>query len=306
MKPRLIRPILCMAFGISLIILLFPVCRQSTTEVQSKNTERFKSIVDEYWNHKKVSNPLRDLLEGKNVKDLPDISIEKYKKDAAFSESILEKLLEVNSEELSHKDWINHEILEWQLENEITAPKYYWFTFLIPPVSGYITYINRAYTEFQFKTQDDLKNYLTLLEQYPGFIRTVHRHTQEQLNTGIILPKEMYTMVNPFLSYILAKAEDNLLYVKDDRLSGIEETEAKSFQKTVKNLIDNEVYPVLKKYVDFIKGDYYKQTPDAVGLWQYSDCRDYYNYLVKVNTTLDLTPEEIHELGLSEVAKIKR
>jgi uncharacterized protein (DUF885 family) len=261
--------------------------------------------VEEYWNHKKAANPFQDILEGKNIKELPDISIKKVREEAAFSEGIFEKLSAVDSDNLSHQDWLNYEILKWQLENEITAPKYYWFGFLIPPVSGYISYLNRAYTGYTFSSKEDLTSYLNLLEQYPVFIRTAQRLTKEQLTKGIALPKEMFTMVNPFLDYILVKGEQNPLYVKSDRLTELAEADAETFQKSVGGYIDTEVSSALQDYAEFIRGEYYQQTPDAVGLGQYPGGKEYYTYLIRVNTTMDLAPEEIHQIGLEEVEKIE-
>jgi uncharacterized protein (DUF885 family) len=305
MKTKSNKTFLWIFSGILVIAITSSSCQKGTTDPSIEITSRFHSIVEKYWNQKKADNPFQDMLEGKNIKTLPDISIDKARKDAAFAEVIMEELLTINSEELSHNDWINYEILKWQLENEIIAPKYYWYGFLIPPVSGYISYIQRAYTGYTFQTHEDLESYQNLLKQYPDLIRTALRLTREQLDKGIILPKEMFAMVNPFLNYLLVKGDQNPLYVKNDRLSGIEEKEAKAFQESIKNYIDTEVYSALQDYGEFIGGEYYDQAPDAVGLWQYPGGKDYYTYLVKVNTTLDLSPEEIHQIGLDEVNKIE-
>ncbi len=305
MKKKTNIRLLWVCFGILSITINFSSCQKRTIDPSAEMTSRFHSIVEKYWSHKKADNPFQDMLEGKNIKALPDISLDKARKEAAFSETIMEELSSINSEEISHEDWINYEILKWQLENEIIAPKYYWYGFLIPPVSGYISYIQRAYTGYTFKDREDLESYLNLLEQYPAFIRTAQALTEEQLKKGIILPKEMFTMVSPFLKYLLVRGEQSPLYVKNDRLSGIEENEAKTFQESIKNYIDTEVYSALQDYGEFIGGEYRDQAPDAVGLWQYPGRKDYYTYLVKVNTTLDLSPEEIHQIGLDEVKKIE-
>jgi uncharacterized protein (DUF885 family) len=305
MKTKANKTILWVFSGILAITITFSSCQKGTTDPSAEMTSRFHSIVEKYWNHKQADNPFQDMLEGKNIKTLPDISLDKTRKEAAFAETITEELSSINSEELSHKDWINYEILKWQLDNEIIAPKYYWYGFLIPPVSGYISYILRAYTGYTFEDNENLESYLNLLKQYPAFIRTAQALTKEQLKNGIILPKEMFTMVNPFLQYLIVKGDQSPLYVKADRLSRIEENEAKAFQKSVENYIDTDVYSALKDYGEFIRGEYHDQAPDAVGLWQYPGGKDYYTYLVKVNTTLDLSPEEIHRIGLDEVNKIE-
>ena len=291
--------------GIFLIVTTSTSCQKGVADHSADSTAQFHSIVDKYWIYQQEASPIQDFLEGKNIKNLPDISIEKARKDAAFSKGILKKILKVDSAELTHKDWISYEILKWQLENEIIAPDYYWFGFLIPPVSGYITAILQAYTRYTFNTPEDFESYLDLLKEYTAFIQTAIRLTKEQAGKEIILPKEMFAMVQPFLQYILVKGEQNPLYVKSNRLSAFEETEAQTFQATVKDYIDTEVSAAYQDYVEYISGEYYIQAPDSVGLGQYPGGKEYYSYLVKVNTTLDLTPEEIHQIGLDEVDKIE-
>jgi len=291
--------------GIFLIVTTSTSCQKGVADHSADSTAQFHSIVDKYWIYQQEASPIQDFLEGKNIKNLPDISIEKARKDAAFSKGILKKILKVDSAELTHKDWISYEILKWQLENEIIAPDYYWFGFLIPPVSGYITAILQAYTRYTFNTPEDFESYLDLLKEYTAFIQTAIRLTKEQAGKEIILPKEMFAMVQPFLQYILVKGEQNPLYVKSNRLRAFEETEAQTFQATVKDYIDTEVSAAYQDYVEYISGEYYIQAPDSVGLGQYPGGKEYYSYLVKVNTTLDLTPEEIHQIGLDEVDKIE-
>ncbi|UCE40238.1 MAG: DUF885 domain-containing protein [Candidatus Aminicenantes bacterium] len=305
MKTKSSKTFLWLFLGILVIVITSSSCQKGTTNPSTELTSRFHSIVEKYWNQKQADNPFQDILEGKNIKTLPDISIDKARKNAAFAEVIMKELLTINSVELSHKDWINYEILRWQLDNEIIAPKYYWYGFLIPPVSGYISYILRAYTGYTFQMHEDLESYLDLLEQYPAFIRTAQALTKEQLKKGIILSKEMFTMVSPFLKYLLVKGDRSPLYVKENRLSAVEENEAAAFQKSVENYIDTEVHSALQDYTEFISDEYYDQAPDAVGLWQYPGGKDYYTYLIKVNTTLDLSPEEIHQIGLDEVNRIE-
>ena len=298
-------------FFISAVLIIFlisgltPACKKGGTESASGLSARFQSILEEYWEHKQASNPLQGIMEGKNVSELPDLSFEETQKEAAFSGLILEKLKAIDSSELEHKDWIDYEVLKWRLENEVAAPQYYWHTFIIPPVSGFITYINRAYTGYSFAGAEDLQGYIDLLKLYPDYIRTALELTREQMERGIVLPREMFPMVNPFLDHILVKDEQSPFFVKRDRLTEVDEGETVSFQAAIKEYINTEVFASLQEFADFIRGDYYSRTPDSVGLWQYPGGREYYSYLVKVNTTLDLTPEEIHRIGLEEVEKIE-
>jgi uncharacterized protein (DUF885 family) len=66
-------------------------------------------------------------------------------------------------------------------------------------------------------------------------------------------------------------------------------------------MISSEVNPVLTSIVDYLKGDYSQKAPDNVGLWQYPGGSEYYTFLVKLNTNKDITPEDVHEIGIKSV-----
>ena len=70
--------------------------------------------------------------------------------------------------------------------------------------------------------------------------------------------------------------------------------------------IDGKINPALEKLLTFIKGDYLQNAPGAVGVWQYPEGREYYRYLIKANTGLELSPEEINKIGLEQIEKDKR
>jgi uncharacterized protein (DUF885 family) len=68
--------------------------------------------------------------------------------------------------------------------------------------------------------------------------------------------------------------------------------------------ITGEIYPAVTKLRDFLKTEYLPKARDGVGLMYMKGGDRLYRYLVQSNTTLPLTPEEVHELGLKEVARI--
>ena len=68
--------------------------------------------------------------------------------------------------------------------------------------------------------------------------------------------------------------------------------------------ITDEIYPALTRLRDFLKNEYLAQARDGVGLMYMKGGDKLYAYLVQSTTTLPMTPDEIHELGLSEVARI--
>ena len=156
------------------------------------------------------------------------------------------------------------------------------------------------------REKDNLLQYLDLLKQCPAFIKSIQKIVEAQFNKGIILPQEEIDIVIPLLSSFIKEGEESLFYVKDKRLETLEPSEREEFQRKILDIISSELVPSLKDFVAFIKNNYAKKAPHDVGLWQYPGGKDYYRYLVRMSTSLDLSPEEIHKIGLEQVEKITK
>ncbi|NIM90650.1 MAG: DUF885 family protein [Candidatus Aminicenantes bacterium] len=274
---------------------------QAPDSFASRSSNILKEVADEYWNYLLEESIYLRLKYGLKIHKHPDITFSYAKTQSDFASSILEKLKEVKPEELSHEELLSWEILRWDAENFIEGLKFYWLYIPVTPYSSPIPFVHRVFTTFQFKAEEDLDHYSNLLKKYPPFIRSIQEMLEEQHKKGIIVPKEELGMVIPFLSSLLKGGEQSQFYVKDDRLEAMEEALKNEFQENLVQAIDSEIKPALESLVDFIKGEYLSKAPDSVGLWQYPEGREYYKYLVRVNTTLELTPEEIHEIGLKHV-----
>jgi len=290
-------------------VFLISSCQKTSTQKTSligasQGSKILKDLGDDFFKQMKEENLELRLLLGLRIEKLPEITIQKARSDSAFAASILERLKEVKVEDLSHEELLSLKILEWETRNIVEGLNFFWLSFSITPYSSPLTVVRRVFLTYEFKEKADLGHYLNLLEQYPSLIIALQNKLQEQYNKNIILPKEEFSLVVPFLSSFMKEGDQSLFYVKDDRLERIEDSEKKEFQGTLIRIIDSKINPAMKNLIDFIRGDYLKKAPDQVGQWQYLGGKEYYEYLIGVQTTLNLSPEEIHQIGLEEVQKI--
>jgi len=300
------RTVLAVFLAIS-ISLFTAACQKESQQAPDISTAQsskiLKEIGDEYWNYLLEESIYLRLKYGLKIHKLPDISFSFAKTQSDFASSILEKLKKVKPEELTHEESLSWEILSWDAENLIEGLKFYWLYTPITPYSSPMPLAHRIFTSFQLKAKEDLDHYSNLLKKYPAFIKSIQDMLEEQYKKGIIVPKEELGTVVPFLNSLLKEGDQSQFYVKDDRLEAIEEATKNEFQENLVQVINSEIKPALEKLINFIKGEYLGKAPDSVGLWQYPEGREYYRYLVRVNTTLELSPEEIHEIGLQSVEK---
>jgi len=305
-------------FKVILFLLVgFLIAGDCTSVLNAKETTSTASaklldqVLSQYEKHLMEDTPLNLAYRqkyGLDITQLPDISKKKEDENQQKLKTFLEKLQTVNPDELSIDQQLTWKLLKWQLENSIREHKYIWLTFPIASYYNLIPYINHTFTTFQFRQEKHLRHYLGLLDQYPGLIEELLSFLKQQLNKKIALSKPGLQAPIAYLHSIIQPGEKSLLYVDSQRLkAGSISQNPKAisqFQNQVTQLINKRVNPALEKLTAFIEGEYRAQAPDKVGLWQYPQGKEYYRFLVKLNTTLDLTPEEVHRTGLKEIEKL--
>lgn len=306
MKFRGKRAILLTLLGI-FIVFLGNSCQKSPQKgadaAASKSSRILKEVGDDYWEFMLEESVYLRMKHGLEIQELPDITFPHAKYQASFTKSILERLNDVKVEELNHEESITLEILKWEAQNFMDGLKFYWLHFPVTPYSSPIPLVHRIFTTYEFKEKGNLDHYLKLLNLYPSFIGSIQNKLKEQYNKGLIVPKEELGLVIPFLVSFIKEGTQSQFYVKDERLESFEPAERKKFQEEAIKVINFQLKPALENLSNFIKADYLEKAPDSVGLWQYPDGGEYYRYLVRAKTTLELTPEEIHQIGLEHVGK---
>ena len=292
--------------------MVFTGGRVEAVETTSSNSAKIlKAVMDEYWQF--LLEDSNDSIylrqeQGLEIKRLPQLTLKKAEAAISKVRSLLQKLKEVKPHEISYDEGLTLQILEWEMKNQINFHDYFWLDIPIAIYSSPVPFINRVFTEFQFRESKHLKQYLDLLDQYPGFIEDIIVHLKQQYQKKIILPKPTLMLPVFYLGSLIQPAEKSAFYVPRSRLKALsqKQTEITEFQKKVSRVITSRLNPGLKKLLSFIQGDYLKQAPEAVGLWQYPRGKDYYHFLVKYNTSLDLTPEKIHQIGLKEIDNLRK
>ena len=268
-----------------------------------ESSQLLKELGDEYWNYMLQESIELQIKHGVEVTKLPDLSFTYASAQNDYAKDFMQRLQQVKAADLSHEDRISFEILKWDFTNYIEGIKYYWLDFPVTPYTSPIRSVQRAFSTYQFKDIEDCDAYFELLAEVPKFTEAMLDKLKTQYEKKIILPIDEINLVVPFLNTFIGDGEKSPFYVSENRLEEVKESKRVEFQKTLVEVIEAEINPALKILPKFIEGDYLKKAPDAVGLWQYPEGKDYYQYLIRVQTTMDITPEEINRIGLEQVDK---
>jgi uncharacterized protein (DUF885 family) len=246
-------------------------------------SEQLARLAEEQWQRSLRTNVSARAELGLPIEQLPDPSYEDAERDAAFARDMLARIAAIDESRLTDDELVTLAILRNLQEAEVDGLPHFWLRFPVTPYSSPIRTVNAALATMPLATDDDIVRYRSILEQYVTFLDRITAVVSEQQRRGILLPKAEIPIARTlFTSAPLARSE------------------------AVRHVITTKVDPAFARLAAVFDGAYEAAAPDAVGLSQYPGGTAAYRWLVRLHTTLDLTPEEIHDLGLNEVARIDR
>lgn len=267
-----------------------------------------KTLTDKIYTHQKSDQTLVEIEQGylRNAR-LPDHSFESFKKNQAIARKFVAEIYSLRNTKTSTQDEIMLDVLQYICESDYLAvddphaEDYYWLGFQVTPYSCFFPKLYKVLSEFQINSTGDATDYLNLLEQYPTYVKEIRERFIGQAEHGIRLPKEAVTLALPMLERLRHVEEYQRLYLNEDRLSRLEK-DAEYFRKRAQDAVD-QVVKEIGCLIDCMDDEYQSLAPQAVGLCHYPAGEAYYRLLVKQRTTLDISPEEVHQIGLQEVQK---
>jgi uncharacterized protein (DUF885 family) len=263
------------------------------------------ALLEEYWQFRLSDDLSSRITLGMPVTRLPDVSEEGYREQVAFARRMLERLERIDGAALPHEDWLSLEIAKWECREAVDLQDSFWqmpqFTASSLPLRG----IHSALELLPLHNRADLDGYLALVRQYPGLVRQLCKNLDTGRAKGILVPKAMIDIVDRMLRSYIQKPEESPLWVADERLADLKKSgvDVTAFQAELRRRVQEEVNPALADLADAFTATR-AAAPERTDIGQYPGGEAAYRALVRYHTTLDVTPEEIHRIGLAEVDRI--
>ena len=242
------------------------------------------------------------LRQGLPISRLPDVTPAGVESRASKARSLLDRLEAIPSAGIEEEDMLSSEMLKRKLRFEAEAPRAYWLGFDVTPYASPFGDIHAAFRALPLTAKADAERYLALLTKYPAFVDDVGTRLRGQAERGIRIPKDEVPAVRAFLSG--ATGASSPFVVDDPRLAVLPPAEAAAFRQSLGPLV-GAAERALLALAAVLDDRYLAQAPDAVGLSQYPGGRVAYETLVKLHTTKDVTPDDVHRIGQEEVARIE-
>jgi uncharacterized protein (DUF885 family) len=157
-----------------------------------------------------------------------------------------------------------------------------------------------------FKTVKDYNDWLKRINDYLIWLETAEERMKQGIKNEIVLPKSLIKKVIPQLKTILNPDLNHNLFFSPARQfpESFSDKDKSILTEKYTEMVLNKIIPAYKKLSDFMSDQYLDAGRSSSGISAFEDGLDYYNYSIKLYTTTELTADEIHNIGLKEVAKI--
>ncbi|MDQ7050431.1 MAG: DUF885 domain-containing protein [Enterobacterales bacterium] len=238
---------------------------------------------------------------------LADVSETSMTKWLLKNENLLTGLKNISKSSLNREEQINYRIFKRQLDNRIAdlKAKDYQIPFLAD--SGFHTQILRMPIETEFKTLGDYENYLKRLKLIRRFIEQNQANMNAGLKRHFSMPKiVMQGFTQVIRAHLNKKVEDSVFYQPFlSRPSFISESRFSNMQYAARRIISDSVLPAFRNLAIYFENIYIPNTKISLGASDFPNGDNYYQQKIQQYTTTHLTAKAIHQLGLSEVKRIR-
>ena len=271
---------------------------------RSPSSRTVAAVGEEYLDFLKQDSLYLRMKFGLPIDRLPDVSLAKEEADARLAARWLTRLGEARTADLTEDETLSLDILRRQLAALRDAPRYHGLGFLVTPYASPFGVVNRAFSTFSIPDEAAAARYRALVGKLPAFVAAVRSELEAQAGHGIRIPRDELALAVPFVASLAADGTKSPYTVGADRLTALSPAAAEALRADVTSVIDKDVNPPLRALADWLGGEYRARAPDAVGLGQYPGGPEYYAWLVRLHTTMEVTPAEVHRIGLEKVAAI--
>lgn len=279
--------------------------------VQTK-AEKLDRLYEQYWEETLKLNPLLATAQGdpRYNDQLPNFaSAEFRRRSREFDQRWLKTIESVGSQGLSAQDLLSYEIFVREARIDLEAER---FPGWMQPVNQFnnfaatIAQLGSGAGSQPFKTVADYDNWRKRAALAPAVFDQLIANSREGTKRGVVQPKALMLKVLPQLDALIkTRAEDSLFWKPVTNWpAGIEEQDKARLSAEYRQMIETELMPAYVRLRDYIKNEYLAHARDSAGLGALPDGADWYAFNARRSTTTELSPAQIHQIGLDEVARI--
>jgi uncharacterized protein (DUF885 family) len=267
------------------------------------------ALLNEQWEYTLRTSPeFASILGDKRYNDkLSDFSQAAIDRDIAQNRVFLAKFAAVDATGFPEQEKLNRDLMVRNLRETLDAVKFRDWEMPVSQMNGIHIDAPQLVTSLSFETVKDYDDYIARLKQLPRVFREVAVQMRKGMSEGLMPPGILLVQAAKQANDLATqKPEDSPFAVPTTKFpKEFSAADQQRLRNGVLAALRDSVLPAYTKFTAFVRDEYAPHGRTEIGTWALPDGAARYAFAVRRSTTTNMTPDEIHALGLREVARIE-
>jgi prolyl oligopeptidase len=294
---------------ISAITLLLAVVPAQSAELPARPATALQQLFDDEWQRQLSDYPVAATAWGdKRYNDRwADESLAAHAQRHEADQAALKRLLEIDRAALPAAAQLNYELFRWQLEDTLGSYRFRAFLMPVSQFSGPYTAADELLQITSLNKIKDYEDWISRLESFGRYVDQTLALMKQGVKEGRTPPRLIMQRVpRQIAGQMVNDAEDSRFYEPFRNLpASIPEETREWLRERARTAIRAVVLPALARFGSYFNGAYLPACRDSIAASSLPDGREYYADQAHHFTTTALTPDQIHDTGLREIARIR-
>ncbi|SEL15811.1 Uncharacterized conserved protein, DUF885 familyt [Pseudoxanthomonas sp. GM95] len=303
---------LLMALGVGSLAGAIPFAQAADADaaaVQGDATARFKALYTREWTWRQAQTAGADDENGDSraADHLPKVDVATQAMRTAYWQQVMRELDAIPPAQLSAQDQVNYQVYRQQIE--VFLDQQHFRAWEMPFNSDTAFWTNLGFTaRSTLHSADDYRRYLKLLADIPRYFDEQTVNMRAGLARGFSQPRVTLTGRDQSIADVVdAKGEANLFYTPFKQMpASIPAAQQAQLRQQALAAISASVIPAYGKLLTFMRQDYMPHARTTLAGEALPDGKAYYRAQIREFVTEDMAPEQIHQIGLDEVARLRK
>jgi uncharacterized protein (DUF885 family) len=290
-------------------LLLLPAVALAADNGLEARRKTLNDLLHEQWEYTMRSNPLyASFLGDKRFNDqLDDFSQKHIDEDLEQSRKFLARFEAIDTSGFPEQEVLNKELMVRDLKMTLDGARFKPWEMPVDQFNGVQIGLPQLVNVLSFENVKDYEDYIARLKQVPRLFDQVSAQMRKGMAEGLMPPKILLEQVVTQSNTLATPSPEKSPFAQpfDKFPDAISDADRKRLRDAGLAAVRDSVLPTYVKFTAFVRDEYAPKGRTEPGVWSLPDGAERYAFRVKESTTTDMTPEEIHQLGLAQVQLIE-
>jgi uncharacterized protein (DUF885 family) len=288
-------------------------CNQTASTSAKVSDAGLNKIFKEYYQERLALNPLEATSNGDNRYDdklYADFTDSYREKLAAFYNKYKQAIGKIDRSTLNTKEQIDYDCFVYDINQSLASFKFHSNYMPLGQIGGFhLTFaqMGSGSSIQPFKTVADYDHWLSRMQAFGPYMDSVIVYFNKGIATHWVLPKTLVVKMIPQMASMQTADVNSSIFYKPilNFPKGFSDADKARLQKAYSDAITTIIEPAYKRVGDYLEKEYLPQARNTAGVWDLPDGKAFYDFCIQQGTSTNKSADEIYNLGLAEVARIK-